>query len=123
MPITAGILMKERFFWFRPFGELKGFFWLMVLCNCIGPLPLWRKKIRTNLAALFVISIIVNIGMWLERFNIVVTSLCRTILCPLYGVVINLNGEKFGLLSVALVGFLLGFFCLLKSCLLCRLQN
>ena len=71
----SGNPYERAIFWFRPFGELKGFFWLMVLCNCIGPLPLWRKKIRTNLAALFVISIIVNIGMWLERFNIVVTSL------------------------------------------------
>ena len=73
----SGSTYERAIFWFRPFGELKEFFWLMVLCNCIGPIPLWRKKIRTNLVALFIISIIVNIGMWLERFNIVVTSLAH----------------------------------------------
>ena len=70
----SGNPYERAIFWFRPFGELKGFFWLMVLCNCIGPLPLWRKENSfTNLAALFVISNYSNnIGMWLERFNIVV---------------------------------------------------
>lgn len=70
----SGAKFERALFWFRPFGELNVFFWLMVLCNCIGPIPLWKKKIRRNLPALFIISIIVNIGMWLERFNIVVTS-------------------------------------------------
>ncbi|MBL0691288.1 MAG: polysulfide reductase NrfD [SAR324 cluster bacterium] len=70
----SGSQYERALFWYRPFGELNGFFWLMVLCNCVGPIPLWRKKIRTNLVALFIISIVINIGMWLERFNIVVTS-------------------------------------------------
>ena len=73
----SGVEFERSLFWFRPFGELKVFFWLMVLCNCVGPIPLWRKKIRTNLVALFIISIVINIGMWLERFNIVVTSLAQ----------------------------------------------
>ena len=73
----SGSQYERALFWFRPFGELKYFFWLMVLCNCISPIPLWRKKIRTNLPALFVISILINIGMWLERFNIIVTSLAH----------------------------------------------
>lgn len=73
----SGAKYEKAIFWFRPFGELKEFFWLMVLCNCIAPIPLWRKKLRTNLFALFVISILINIGMWLERFNIVVTSLAH----------------------------------------------
>jgi molybdopterin-containing oxidoreductase family membrane subunit len=81
----SGSEYERSLFWFRPFGELKYFFWLMVLCNCVGPIPLWRKKIRTNLAALFVISIIVNIGMWLERFNIVVTSLAHDFIPFVWG--------------------------------------
>jgi Ni/Fe-hydrogenase subunit HybB-like protein len=73
----SGSQYERAVFWFRPFGEYKVFFWLMVFCNIIAPLPLWRKKIRTNIAALFVISILINIGMWMERFNIVVTSLAH----------------------------------------------
>ncbi len=73
----SGSSFERSVFWFRPFGELRWFFWLMVLCNCIGPIPLWRKSIRRNLVALFIISIVINIGMWLERFNIIVTSLAQ----------------------------------------------
>lgn len=66
----------ERYqFWFRPTGYLRVAFWTMVFCNCIAPLSLWFKKWRTNLTWLFVLSIIINIGMWLERFNIIVQSL------------------------------------------------
>lgn len=49
----------------------------MVFCNCLFPHALWFKKIRTSTAWLFVISIFINIGMWLERFTIVVTSLAH----------------------------------------------
>ncbi len=73
----SGAKYERALFWFRPFGEMKTFFWLMIFCNCLAPLPLWFKKIRTSLPALFVISILVNVGMWLERFNIVGTSLAH----------------------------------------------
>src|SRR5262249_24112227 len=52
-------------------------YWSLIFCNIIAPQVLWSKKIRTNVAALFVVSIIVNIGSCLERFVIVVTSLHR----------------------------------------------
>ncbi|WKZ57346.1 MAG: polysulfide reductase NrfD [Bdellovibrionota bacterium] len=68
----------ERYqFWFRPFGEMKVAFWVMFTCNCIFPLTLWIKKLRTNIVWLFILSIIINIGMWFERFNIIVQSLGR----------------------------------------------
>jgi molybdopterin-containing oxidoreductase family membrane subunit len=88
----SGVPYERGIFYFRPFGELgdgspffnKGdigvptlSFWVMVFCNIMGPLPLWRWKIRNNIYALFIISIIINIGMWFERFNIVVSSLQR----------------------------------------------
>lgn len=50
---------------------------IMVTCNVITPQFLWVKKIRTNIVTLFIISIIVNIGMWFERFVIIMTSLHR----------------------------------------------
>lgn len=68
----------ERYqFWFRPFGDFNLAFWGMVFCNCVAPLTLWVKKLRTSITWLFILSIIINIGMWLERFNIIFNSLAR----------------------------------------------
>jgi molybdopterin-containing oxidoreductase family membrane subunit len=47
----------------------------MIFCNSVVPLLLWFKKVRTNIKALFIISLFINIGMWFERFNIIVISL------------------------------------------------
>jgi len=52
----------------------------MVSCNVIAPQLLWIRKIRHSLPAIFVLSIVVNIGMWFERFVIIVTSLHRDFL-------------------------------------------
>jgi Ni/Fe-hydrogenase subunit HybB-like protein len=52
-------------------------FWAMVICNAIIPQVMWSKKVRSNITALFIISLIINVGMWYERFNIVVTSLAK----------------------------------------------
>ena len=62
---------------FRAFGHYWWAFWIMFSCNVIFPLVLWFKPVRRNMAALFVLSIFVNIGMWFERFVIIVTSLTR----------------------------------------------
>ena len=50
-------------------------YWALILCNFIAIQPLWSRKVRSSPAALFVVSMFVNVGMWLERFVIVVTSL------------------------------------------------
>lgn len=68
---------EQFIFWERAFGAYAIPFWLMVFCNCIAPLPLWFKKVRTNFTALFIITIFINIGMWFERFNIIVSSLTQ----------------------------------------------
>jgi Ni/Fe-hydrogenase subunit HybB-like protein len=59
----------------RYFGPIAPFFWLMIFCNCCLPLLLFSPRIRTNLKLLWVITIFVNIGMWLERFVIIAGSL------------------------------------------------
>ncbi len=59
----------------RPFGPYAHTYRMLILCNCILPQFLWIKWFRTNPIALWIISIIVNIGMWLERYVIVVVSL------------------------------------------------
>ncbi len=68
----------ERYqFWYRPFGDMWWAFWIMFFCNCLAPLALWFKPLRTHIPFLFVLSIIINIGMWFERFNIIAQSLAR----------------------------------------------
>jgi len=61
----------------RMFGEYSWAYWIMMTCNVISPQLFWFKKIRTSIVATFILSIVVNIGMWFERFVIIVTSLHR----------------------------------------------
>jgi Ni/Fe-hydrogenase subunit HybB-like protein len=59
------------------FGDYKFLFWLMMFCNVVMPLSLFVRNWRRNIKYLFVLSLFVNVGMWLERFNIIVSSLAR----------------------------------------------
>jgi molybdopterin-containing oxidoreductase family membrane subunit len=61
----------------RMFGPYAPLFWSLMLCNVVLPQALWFERVRASVPALFVIAVMVNIGMWLERFIIVVTSLSR----------------------------------------------
>ena len=57
----------------RAIGPYAWAYWIMISCNVLSPQLFWFKKIRTSVKAMFIISIIVNIGMWFERFVITVT--------------------------------------------------
>jgi Ni/Fe-hydrogenase subunit HybB-like protein len=71
----------ERFvFLNRALGPLAWAYWMMIGCNVIVPQFLWFARVRRTFRAVFVISILINIGMWLERFVIVVSSLERDFL-------------------------------------------
>jgi molybdopterin-containing oxidoreductase family membrane subunit len=61
----------------RAFGPYAWAYWTMMTCNVIAPQIFWFKKARRSVPILFIASILVNVGMWFERFNIVVTSLHR----------------------------------------------
>lgn len=61
----------------RAFGPYWWSYWAMFTCNVVTPQLFWFKKIRTNMVATFVLSLFVNVGMWFERFVIIVTSLHR----------------------------------------------
>jgi molybdopterin-containing oxidoreductase family membrane subunit len=65
-------MMKNRMF--GPYGYM---YWLLILCNFLVPQLLWWKKMRDNLTWIFIISMFINVGMWLERFVIIVMSLNR----------------------------------------------
>jgi molybdopterin-containing oxidoreductase family membrane subunit len=76
----------ERFtFINRAFGPYAWAYWIMVTCNLAVPQLLWFKRLRSSLPVLFVISILINVGMWFERFVIVVTSLHRDFLPSSWG--------------------------------------
>ncbi len=55
-------------------------YWIMVFCNVVVPQAFWFKKVRTNVWMIWVLCILVNVGMWFERFVIVVSSLANDFL-------------------------------------------
>jgi len=73
--------MYERFaFWNRAFGPYAWAFWIMAFCNVVVPQIFWSKKLRTSIPVMFVASLLINVGMWFERYVIIVTSLSRDFL-------------------------------------------
>jgi len=68
------------FFRNRITGDYSTQFWGMIVCNALIPQLFWFRKIRRNWIGLLIVSLIINLGMWLERYNIVVTSLSKDFL-------------------------------------------
>lgn len=73
----SGVAAEQYAFVNRAFGPYWWAYWSMMTCNVISPQLFWIKKIRTSIVATFILSLVVNIGMWFERFVIIVTSLHR----------------------------------------------
>jgi Ni/Fe-hydrogenase subunit HybB-like protein len=69
----------------RMMGPYKHFYWALIVCNVISPQFLWIKNVRTSTVGLFICAMFTNVGMWLERFVIVVTSLHRDFLPSSWG--------------------------------------
>jgi Ni/Fe-hydrogenase subunit HybB-like protein len=69
----------------RLHGPYAPFYYALILCNILTPQLLWFRKVRRNIPALFVMSLIINTGMWLERFVIVVISLTRDFMPSAWG--------------------------------------
>ena len=92
----------ETFYW-RAFGDYAIEYWIMVSCNAVIPLFYLFKKVRTNIKTLFIVSIFVNIGMWYERFVIIVGSVGHDFL-----------PHAWGLYSPTAIeyGIMIGSFCL-----------
>jgi molybdopterin-containing oxidoreductase family membrane subunit len=64
----------------RVLGPYSWAYWTMVTCNAVVPQLFWFKRVRTSIKTIFVLSILINVGMWFERFVIIVTSLHRDFL-------------------------------------------
>jgi Ni/Fe-hydrogenase subunit HybB-like protein len=91
--VSYGYLMEHFIAWYsgsqyefwtfyvnRARGPYAGVYWLMIACNVITPNIFWFKKCRTSIPIMWVASILVNVGMWCERFIIIVTSLTQDFL-------------------------------------------
>jgi molybdopterin-containing oxidoreductase family membrane subunit len=97
MIVTYGYVMEAFMGWYsgnefeqyvtanRMFGPYAPIYWMMLACNGLVPQLLWSKCVRTSVPALFVIALLVNVGMWSERFVIVVTSLHRDFMPSSWG--------------------------------------
>jgi molybdopterin-containing oxidoreductase family membrane subunit len=79
----------DRYEVFVPFNRVTGpyapFYFALLFCNAVAPQALWYRRVRSSPLWLFVIAIIVNIGMWLERFIIIITSLHRDFMPSAWG--------------------------------------
>jgi Ni/Fe-hydrogenase subunit HybB-like protein len=81
----SGNIYEQYMMWNRAFGPYWYMYWALILFNILVPQALWFRAVRTHAGALFVIAICVNIGMWLERYVIVVVSLSRDFLPSSWG--------------------------------------
>jgi len=76
----SGNIYEQFAFLNRALGNYSWAYWIMISCNVFVPQLFWFKKFRRSIPVMFVASILVNVGMWFERFVIVVTSLSRDFL-------------------------------------------
>ena len=90
---------------FSPYGWS---YWLMMFCNVVSPQLFWSRKLRRNITVTFFMSIVVNIGMWYERFVIIVTSIYRDFLPS--------SWSTYYSPSIWEIGFYLGTFGLFFTC-------
>jgi molybdopterin-containing oxidoreductase family membrane subunit len=98
----------ERFMYLnRMFGPYAITYWLLLSCNIFIPQLLWIRKIRLNVTSVFLLSLVVQTGMWLERFVIVITSLHRDYLPSSWGMYYPTVWDLFTLFGTC------GFFILL----------
>jgi molybdopterin-containing oxidoreductase family membrane subunit len=85
MAFYSGNTYERFMIWNRLGGPYRYMYWVLLFCNLIAPQALWFRKVRRSVPILFVIAMIVNVGMWLERYVIVVVSLHRDFLPSSWG--------------------------------------
>ena len=81
----SGGVYEEYMMWNRMFGPYGYLYWVLILFNVLAPQALWFRRVRGSVPALFLISLSVLLGMWLERFVIIVVSLSRDFLPSAWG--------------------------------------
>jgi molybdopterin-containing oxidoreductase family membrane subunit len=73
----SGVEAEQTSFWLRLTGPYWFSTWTMITCNVVFPQLFWFKQLRTHIPTIFVVSTFINIGMWFERYVIIITSLSR----------------------------------------------
>ncbi len=81
----SGAIYEQFAFLNRAFGNFAWAYWTMIFCNVVSPQIFWFKKARTNVWITLLVGVIVNVGMWFERFVIICTSLTRDFLPSSWG--------------------------------------
>jgi Ni/Fe-hydrogenase subunit HybB-like protein len=102
----------ESFRW-RALGDYSIEFWIMVVCNSLVPLLFFFKRIRTSIAWLFTISILINIGMWYERFVIIIGGVAHGFIPHAWGLYWP-SGIEWGILIGSFSLFFLFFVLFVK---------
>ena len=82
----SGNVYEEAAIWHRMTGPYAVTYWFLITCNIVAPQMLWFKRIRGNSITLFIASVIVLIGMWLERYIIIVSSLAQDFVPSSWGI-------------------------------------
>jgi len=77
MAYYSGNVYERFMIWNRMTGPYRNLYWALIFCNILSPQMLWFRRVRRSVPMLFIMAMIVNVGMWLERFVIVVVSLSR----------------------------------------------
>jgi molybdopterin-containing oxidoreductase family membrane subunit len=85
----SGDKYESFMYWNRITGPYGWSYAMLISCNIAIPQLLWIRQVRQNMMAVWILSIIINIGMWLERFVIVVTSLHRDFLPSSWGMYVG----------------------------------
>jgi molybdopterin-containing oxidoreductase family membrane subunit len=82
----SGVEWEQTAFFKRAFGPYWISTWIMIICNGVIPQFFWFKKLRTHIPTLFVISVLINVGMWFERYVIIITGLSREYVPAVWGI-------------------------------------
>ena len=104
----ANVYEYDAFFRYRLAGPYGWSYWIMMTCNVVSPQLFWFKKLRRNIEFTFIMSVVVNVGMWFERFVIIVTSIFRDYLPSSWSLYYRP--------SIYEIGFYLGTFGLFFTC-------
>jgi molybdopterin-containing oxidoreductase family membrane subunit len=109
----SGVEAEQSAFWLRAFGPYWISTWVMIICNGVLPQLLWFKKLRTNVPFLFVLSVFINIGMWFERYVIIIGGLSREYVPAAWGIY-TISWAEIGIVGGSLAFFSMFFLIFLK---------
>jgi molybdopterin-containing oxidoreductase family membrane subunit len=110
----SGSPFEKSTFWDRVAGPYWWAGWIMLICNSVVPLVCWSRRVRRSIMAMFVVSIFINIGMWFERFVIIVQSLQHDFLPSAWGSYRGPTWVEYSITAGSFAWFLMYFLIAIK---------